>query len=273
MKSLLLLGTLDDVLDLVDTDVVVRPSSEEESAGLVPGEGSAGESLLGADLVGLHGNLGDLLEELGGGEVEDLDASLSSDNEPVELLGEEDAVDGGLEVGLGQVLALDEVPDDDLTVTGAGGEVRGAVDHVEGVDLSLVSGEGVHEVHVQVVPNLDGSVPRGGNADGRLGSVVELDAGDGIVVVVLLDSVLALGTGVPDLDLLVETSSDDLSVVVGESNGEDILGVTNELAHGSAVGDVPETDGAIPGSGESKAGVTGEHDLTDKVRVACTRQK
>jgi hypothetical protein len=92
------------------------------------------------------------------------------------------------------------------------------VDHIEGSDLSLVSGEGVHEGHVEVVPDLDGLVPRSSDADGGLGGVVELDAGDGIGVLVLVDGVLALGTGVPDLDLFVETAGDDLAIVSGESN-------------------------------------------------------
>jgi len=267
-KSSLLLGSLNDVLDLVDTDVVVTETSVEVGSVLVPCEGGAAEGLLGVQLVGLHGGLADLLEDLGAGEVEHLDASLGSDDEPVELLGEENAVHGGLEVLAGEPLALDQVPDDNVSVTGAGGEVRGAVDHVEGVNLSLVAGESVHEVHVQVVPDLDGLVPRGGDADGGLLGVVELDAGDSIGVLVSVDGMLALRAGVPDLDLVVESSGNDLSVIVGEGNGEHVLGVTNELVHGSSLSNVPETNSAVPGGGESEAGVVGEHDFTDEVRVS-----
>lgn len=263
-----LFGSGDDILNSVDTDVVVGPASEQESSVLVPGEGSAAEGLLGVSLVGLHGGLGDLLEDLGGGEVEDLDAVLGTDDEPVELLGEEHAVDGGLEVLASEPLALEEVPDDDVTVTGSGGEVGGTVDHIESVNLSLVAGESVHEVHVQVVPDLDGSIPRGSDADGRLLGVVELNAGNGISVLVLVDGMLALRTGVPDLDLSVESSSNDLSVIVGEGNREDISGVTNELGDSSSLLNGPETDGTIPGGGESESGVAGENNLGDEVGVA-----
>jgi len=81
-----------------------------------------------------------------------------------------------------------------------------------------VSCEGVHQCHVEVVPDFDGLVPGSSYADGRLGGMVELDAGNGIGVLVLVDGVLALRAGVPDLDLFVETTCDDLTIVSGESN-------------------------------------------------------
>jgi len=97
--------------------------------------------------------------------------------------------------------------------------------------------------------------------------VVELDAGNGISVGVLVDGVLALATGVPDLDLVVKGTGKDLTVISGDGNGEDILGVTSQLGDASAGSDVPETHGVIPGGGESEAGVTGKAKLRDEVRV------
>ena len=248
--------------------MVVGPAGVEVGLALGPGEGEARKGLLGSGLVALHGGGGDLvLDELLLGEVEDLDAGLGGNDQPVELLGEEDGVDWGVAVVLGEPLALDDVPDHDHTVTGAGSEVAGAMDHVEGVDLGLVSREGVHEGHVEVVPNLDGLIPRGGDAESGLLGVVETDHGDSVGMVVLVDGELALGTGVPDLDVLVEGTSDDLSVISGESNGEHIFLVTNQLGDGAAGGDVPETDGTIPGGREGETGVTSEFDLRDEVRV------
>jgi len=43
--------------------------------------------------------------------------------------------------------------------------------------------------------------------------VVEFDARNGIRVLVLVNGVLALRTGVPDLDLVIKATSDDLSVI------------------------------------------------------------
>jgi len=68
-------------------------------AGLGPGERCAAEKLLlGATLlVGLEGDSGDVvLDELLLWEVENLDAGLCGDDQPVESLGEEDAVDWGV---------------------------------------------------------------------------------------------------------------------------------------------------------------------------------
>lgn len=65
------------------------------------------------------------------------------------------------------------------------------MDHIKSVDLSLVTSEGVHKGHVEVIPNLDGLVPGGSDTDCWLGGVVELNAGDGISVLVLVNGVLA----------------------------------------------------------------------------------
>jgi hypothetical protein len=51
----------------------------------------------------------------------------------------------------------------------------------------------------------------------------EADAGNPVAVTVFLDGVLALGQGVPQLDGLVAGSRDDLTVVSGEGDGENVL--------------------------------------------------
>jgi hypothetical protein len=126
----------------------------------------------------------------------------------------------------------------------------------------------VEEGHVEVIPNLDGLIPGGGDAESGLASVVEAHNRNGISVLVLVNGELALRASVPDLDVSVERTSDDLSVISGQGNREDISLVTDELGDGPASGDVPQTDRAVPGGGEGKAGVTSELDLTDEVRVA-----
>jgi len=100
----------------VDADDVVGPARVEVEAVLGPGEGGAAELLGGGGLVGLHGGGGEVLHEALVGDVEDADALLGTDDEPVELLGEEHAVDGGLGVELEEVDTLDEVPDHDVAV-------------------------------------------------------------------------------------------------------------------------------------------------------------
>jgi len=92
---------------------VVGPSGVEFVVGLVPGERGAADvldflvfdglvSVVGVNFDNLvhllevvleHGGLSDFLDVLGAGEIEDLDTFFGSDNNPVEFLGEENAVD------------------------------------------------------------------------------------------------------------------------------------------------------------------------------------
>lgn len=118
----------------------------------------------------------------------------------------------------GEPFSLDEIPDHDLSIVRSGGKVGGVVDHIDRVDLGLVSHEGVHKLHVGVIPDLDGLIPRGGDADSGLLGVVESDTGDGIGVSVFVNGVLALGLDVPDFDLVITSTGEDLSAISGESD-------------------------------------------------------
>jgi len=136
-------GTISAV-NLVNTDVVVGPAGVEVGSTLGPGEGSAAEEFLGAGLVLFHGGRSDIvLDELLLGQVEHFDSGLRGNNEPVESLGEEDAVDWGVTLVLSEPFALNDVPDHNLAVTGARSEEGRVLNDVEGGDLSLVAGEGV----------------------------------------------------------------------------------------------------------------------------------
>lgn len=128
------------------------------------------------NIVGIDGNLLNVLQECAGWQVKNLDALVGTDDQPVELLREKYNVDWGLTIRLGQVFSVNEVPDHDETITRAGCQVRRVLDHIDGVNLSLVASEGVHELHVKIIPDLDGLIPGGGNNVWVLLSVVELDA-------------------------------------------------------------------------------------------------
>jgi hypothetical protein len=49
-----------------------------------------------------------------------------------------------------------------------------------------------------------------------------------------------------------------LSVVGGERDGKDIVGVSNEAAGGSSGGELPEAESLVPGGGESVSTVRGD---------------
>lgn len=145
--------------------------------------------------------------------VKNLDSTFSRNDEPVELLGEEHAVNWGVTVALGEPLSIDNVPDHDHAIAGSRCEVCRVFDDVKSGNLSLVTSESVHESHVQIVPHLDGLVPGGSDADGRLLSMIESDAGDGILMLTLINGMLTFRAGVPDLDILIKSAGDNLSVV------------------------------------------------------------
>ena len=63
---------------------------------------------------------------------------------------------------------------------------------------------------------------------------------------VVNDVELALAEGVPELDAAVTRGGDDLTVVGGEGDREDVAGVANELAGGGAGVKVPKTEGLVP---------------------------
>ena len=132
--------------------------------------------------------------------------------------------------------------------------------------------EVVAELAVGEVPDLDEAVPAGGDDEGDGLAGAEADAGDPLGVALGLaaggDGVLALAEGVPELDGLVAGAGDDLAVVDGKGDGEDVLGVADEAAGGLAGVDLPEAEGAVPGSGEGELTVGGDDDVGDEVGVA-----
>ena len=86
--------------------------------------------------------------------------------------------------------------------------------------------------------------------------------------VLLLDRVLALAEGVPELDGFVSGAGDDLAVVHGESDGEDVLAVAHEPAGGGTRVEVPEAKGAVPRAGKRELPITGDDHVLHEVAVA-----
>ena len=111
---------------------------------------------------------------------------------------------------------------------------------------------------------LDELVPASGDNDGVLGVGAEAHAGDPLSVALVGDGELAVTEGVPQLDGAVTGTGDDLSVVGGEGNGEDIVGVADEGAGGVAGGQLPQTESLVPGGRQSVGTVGGDHLYADK---------
>lgn len=63
---------------------------------------------------------------------------------------------------------------------------------------------------------------------------------------IILDIVLALPEGIPELDRPVARARDNLPVVCREADGEDIGGVADETAGGETGVQVPEAKCVVP---------------------------
>lgn len=72
------------------------------------------------------------------------------------------------------------------------------------------------------------------------------------------DGVLAVTEGVPQLDGAVTRAGDNLSVVGGEGDGENIVGVADESSGGGASGELPQTEGLVPRGRQGVGTVRGD---------------
>jgi len=82
------------------------------------------------------------------------------------------------------------------------------------------------------------------------------------------NGVLALSKSVPKLDGLITGTRNDLTVVYGEGNREDVLVVTNETTGGATRVDFPKTQGSIPRSTECELSIRTDHDIRYEVGVS-----
>lgn len=256
---------------MVDSDETIRESGEQLLSDGVPGEGGTGGSLRllssGSLLEGLSLDVGDGLLA-GVDEIPDLDSVLSSDGDPLHLGVEGDGVDdsSGL-VESGVVREIRDGPDLELLVSSSGGDVGGEGGDAEGVDVSVVSLEGVSDLELGV-PDLESSVPTGGGEEGVLAGRRVSEAADPVGVVVLLRGVLALSVDVPELDGSVGTRGDDLSVVEREGAGQSLSGVSDEGSGGDSRSEVPQSEGLVPRGGEGVVVVGTQGDVRHEVVVS-----
>lgn len=78
------------------------------------------------------------------------------------------------------------------------------------------------------------------------------------------DGELAVTEGVPQLDGAVTGTGNDLAVVGGERDGQDVVVVADKGAGGVTGGQLPETERLVPRGGQSVGTVGGDHLYADK---------
>lgn len=252
---------------MVDTDDVVSVASEEIRSISRPSEGDAvGHLGVLADKGGLED---DVVDHSLGLQIPDLDAGGGGSDQPVSVGGEDKRVDDVAGLQLVQLLALREIPEHGSSVFSTRGAERAIGGDSDGVEVAVVSDKVVSELAGLQGPDLDELVPasRDDHWGGR--GRRESDAGDPVRVAFLLDGEQALAKSVPELEGSVTGGRDDLSVVGGEGNGQNILGVagervgdlallvlllrsansadaSDELASADTGLDLPKTKGGIP---------------------------
>jgi len=84
----------------------------------------------------------------------------------------------------------------------------------------------------------------------------------------LLNRVFANSKSVPQLDGAVARSGNDLSVVGGESDAEDVFGVSDKSSRRRSHSQIPQTKRGVPGAGQSELSVRGQNDVRHEVTVA-----
>lgn len=167
-----------------------------------------------------------------------------------------------------QVFPLVKIPEHGESVLASRSAERTIGRDSDGVDVSGVSDVVGAELAVGEVPDLHELVPSSGDDDG-VGSVGgEANAGDPLGVALISDGVFAFSEGVPELDGLVAGGGDDLPVVSGEGNAQDIPSVSDEAAGGDSAVEVPKAEGLVPGGGKTELTVGGDGEVLDEVVVS-----
>lgn len=202
-------------------------------------------------------------------QIPNFDARLRGSAEPVPVRAKAQSIHNGASLQRVQHLPLRQIPQQNHTVLPCA-RAQGAVRrHHHRVHIPGVAAQRRAQLAIGQVPHLHRLIPRSGDNRGLAVVGGEPDAGDPIGVrIAVLDRVLALAEGVPELDRLVARRRHDLAVVGGEGDGEDVLGVADEAAGGLPRLQVPEAELGVPGGGERELAVGGEDDVLDEVRVA-----
>jgi hypothetical protein len=114
-------------------------------------------------------------------------------------------------------------------------------------------GKGMEDAHLNQL------IPAARYDNGVLGVGAEADARNPLGVALFGDGELAVAESVPELDGAVSRAGDDLSVVGGEGDGEDVVGVADESAGGGAGGKLPQSEGLVPRGRQSVGTVGGDN--------------
>jgi len=218
--------------------VTISAPCQRDGLGFAAVRGSEESFIIGVQL-------GDLFLAF---EIPDLNAIRSGSAQPVAIGGVSQSMDDASSIKSVQRLVLDQVPQIGNLVTTTRG-TEGAVGRDgDGVQITLMSFQILDQLAVSQAPDLNKFVPSARDDDGVVVAGREFDAAGPEGVVPLGDGELALSEGVPQADGSVPRGRNDLSVVGGESDAEDLFGVALEAASGGSGLEIPQAEVVVPRS-------------------------
>jgi len=255
--------------DNPDADLVISVTGEEGVTVRGPGEGDA---LVRDGVLSLFALLEVSWLELTnanlGFQVPDLDRTGGGSAQPVSGGRKDQSMDDVIGNERREVTSLVEVPQHSGTVFATRGAQRTIRGHSNGVDITGVTHQVGSEFAVVEVPDLDNLVPSSGNDEGSVKVGRESDARNPLGVTIFGHGVLASTQSVPQVDGLVTGSGDNLSVVSGESNTQNIVGVVDKSLGSGARSELPQSQGAIPRSREGELTIRRDGNILDEVAVS-----
>lgn len=134
--------------------------------------------------------------------------------------------------------------------------------------MNSILGKGVLNAEASY---LDQLVPSSADNYRVLGIRREANARDPVGVALVGDGEFAVSESVPQLDCSIAGARNDLSVVCGEGNGEDIVGVADKGTGGVTGRELPQSKSLVPGRRQGIGTVRGDHTVGNNVRVAVQR--
>jgi len=177
-------------------------------------------------------------------------------------------MDGGSSRQTVQVFSFMKIPQHSSSVLTSGSTQGTIRRNSDSVDVSSVTVEVILEFAITEVPDLDSLVPSSGDNEWIFSVWGESDAANPVTVgTSSINGVFAFTKGVPQFDASITRTRNNLSVIRGESNTEDIVGVSSENFGGCSVCEVPKSQGFIPRAGESESSIGRQNNVLNEVRV------
>jgi hypothetical protein len=124
------------------------------------------------------------------------------------------------------------------------------------------------ELQVGETPDFDNFVPTTGDEQRGRKIGRETDTGNPVSVAIIGDGVLAFTKSVPQLQLVIAGTGNNLTVVSAEGNTGNITSVADEAASSLTAVDIPKSEGTIPGSRKCELTIATDNNILDEVGVS-----